>query len=50
MSDVIKSAALYTVYALAVGAALQGVIALAHVGGAASEGALRIAAAFFAVG
>lgn len=46
MADVLKSAALYTVYALVVGLSLQGLSVLIHTGGAVASDAFQMASEF----
>lgn len=50
MFDVLRSAALYTVYAAVVAATLQIVGTAFHVGGAAATEALRFAATALSIG
>lgn len=50
MVDVLKSAALYTLYAAIVGLTLHGLTVLVHAGGTAASDAFRMASTAFAAG
>lgn len=50
MTDVLKSAARYTIYAALVGVTLQGLTMLLNVGGSAATDALRLASTVLAAG
>jgi hypothetical protein len=50
MTDVLKSAARYTLYAALVGVTLQGLAVLLHAGGTAASDALRLASTVLAAG
>lgn len=50
MTDILKSAACYTIYAALVGVTLQAFTALVSAGGTAASDALRIASTMLAAG